>query len=56
MNISLPLELAGFVREKVEAGLYSSASEVVRESLRHLVHCGAGGTRYGVEDLSLIHI
>jgi antitoxin ParD1/3/4 len=36
MNISLPPELARFVREKVESGLYSSASEVVREALRRL--------------------
>lgn len=36
MNISLPGELARYVREKVEGGLYSSASEVVREALRRL--------------------
>ncbi|HMQ22588.1 MAG TPA: type II toxin-antitoxin system ParD family antitoxin [Planctomycetota bacterium] len=36
MNISLPAELARYVREKVEGGQYSSASEVVREALRRL--------------------
>jgi antitoxin ParD1/3/4 len=34
MNVSLPAELARFVREKVENGTYSSASEVIREALR----------------------
>lgn len=36
MNISLPAELARYVREKVEGGHYSSVSEVVREALRRL--------------------
>ena len=36
MNISLPSELARYVREKVEGGLYSSVSEVVREAIRRL--------------------
>ncbi len=36
MNVSLPAQLEQYVREKVESGLYSSASEVVREALRLL--------------------
>lgn len=36
MNISLTPELEKFVDEKVKSGLYNSASEVVRESLRLL--------------------
>lgn len=36
MNISLPAELARYVREKVDRGHYSSVSEVVREALRRL--------------------
>jgi len=36
MNVSLPMELARYVREKVEGGHYSSVSEVVREALRRL--------------------
>ncbi|MBK8099492.1 MAG: type II toxin-antitoxin system ParD family antitoxin [Planctomycetes bacterium] len=36
MNISLPNELARYVREKVQGGRYSSISEVVREALRRL--------------------
>jgi putative addiction module CopG family antidote len=36
MNISLPGELARFVRQKVESGRYASVSEVVREALRRL--------------------
>ena len=36
MNVSLTAELERFVSEKVESGLYTSASEVVREGLRLL--------------------
>ena len=34
LNISLPPELENRVRRHVESGLYSSASEVIREALR----------------------
>lgn len=34
MNISLTKELEKYVQDKVKAGMYTSASEVVRESLR----------------------
>jgi antitoxin ParD1/3/4 len=34
MNISLPPELENRVGQHVESGLYSSASEVIREALR----------------------
>jgi antitoxin ParD1/3/4 len=36
MNISLTPELEQFVQDKVSSGMYTSASEVVRESLRLL--------------------
>lgn len=36
MNISLPEELERLVKERVDSGLYGSASEVVREALRNL--------------------
>ncbi len=36
MNVSLTPELENFVQEKVKSGLYNSASEVLRESLRLL--------------------
>lgn len=36
MNVSLTPELENLVNEKVKSGLYNSASEVVRESLRLL--------------------
>ncbi len=36
MNVSLTPELEDFVNDKVKTGLYNSASEVVRESLRLL--------------------
>jgi len=36
MNISLAPELEKFIQAKVDSGLYTSASEVIRESLRLL--------------------
>ncbi len=36
MNVSLTQELESLVHEKVRSGLYTSASEVVREALRLL--------------------
>lgn len=36
MNVSLTRELEKLVNEKVRSGMYSSASEVVREALRLL--------------------
>lgn len=36
MNISLTPELEQFIQDKVNSGLYTSASEVIRESLRLL--------------------
>lgn len=36
MNVSLTAELEKFVNERVASGLYTSASEVVREGLRLL--------------------
>lgn len=37
MNISLTPELEQLINERVKSGLYSSASEVVREGLRLLM-------------------
>jgi antitoxin ParD1/3/4 len=34
MNVSLTPQLESFVKEKVSSGLYTSASEVIREALR----------------------
>lgn len=34
MNVSLPPELEARVRQRVETGMYGSASEVIREALR----------------------
>ena len=36
MNVSLTPELESVIAQKVDAGMYSSASEVVREGLRLL--------------------
>lgn len=37
MNVSLTKELEGFIHNKVESGLYHSASEVIRNSLRLMI-------------------
>jgi antitoxin ParD1/3/4 len=37
MNVSLTPDLENLIREKVDSGLYASASEVVREALRLMV-------------------
>jgi len=37
MNVSLTPELEKFVSNKVQSGLYNSASEVIRQALRLLV-------------------
>ena len=41
MNVSLTPELEKYVHDKVNGGMYTSASEVVRESLR-LLHTYEG--------------
>jgi putative addiction module CopG family antidote len=41
MNVSLSPQLANFVRSKVDAGAYASASEVIREALRWFAAHGA---------------
>ena len=38
MNVNLTPELDRLVREKVKSGMYGSASEVVREALRKMLH------------------
>ena len=42
LNVSLAPELVRFVRGRVRSGLYTSASEVVREALRLLVRAEEG--------------
>ena len=37
MNVSLTKELERFVTQKVKSGMYQTASEVVRESLRLMI-------------------
>ena len=36
MNVSLTPELEQVIKEKLDSGLYASASEVVREALRNM--------------------
>ena len=37
LSITLPPEMASFIRQKVESGLYGSNSEITREALRGLM-------------------
>lgn len=38
MNISLPSELEKMVKDRVNSGIYGSASEVIRAALRKFFH------------------
>jgi antitoxin ParD1/3/4 len=37
LSITVPPEMATFIRQKVESGLYSSNSEIIREALRSMM-------------------
>jgi antitoxin ParD1/3/4 len=37
LSITLPSEMATFIRQKVDSGLYSSNSEIIREALRGMM-------------------
>jgi antitoxin ParD1/3/4 len=37
LSITLPPEMANFIRQKVDSGLYSSNSEIIREALRSMM-------------------
>jgi antitoxin ParD1/3/4 len=37
LSITIPAEMATFIRQKVESGLYSSNSEIIREALRGMM-------------------
>jgi antitoxin ParD1/3/4 len=38
MNVSLSAEMVAFVQSEVASGAYGTASEVVRDGLRRLIH------------------
>ena len=50
MNVSVPEELAKFVKDRVSTGRYGSSSEVVREALRLMEK----REREGAETLALL--
>jgi antitoxin ParD1/3/4 len=37
LSITLPPEMASFIRKKVQSGLYGSNSEIIREAMRGLM-------------------
>jgi antitoxin ParD1/3/4 len=37
LSITLPPEMASFIRQKVDSGLYGSNSEIIREAMRGLM-------------------
>ena len=52
MSITLPLEMARIVREKVANGGYASESEVIRDGLRALQERDAAVERWLREDVA----
>lgn len=46
MNVSLSPQLESYIKQKVETGMYNSASEVVREALRLLEERDAARGRF----------
>lgn len=55
MNVSLSTPLEKYVNQKVESGLYNSASEVIREALRLLQEKEQKRERKARLDELLIH-
>ncbi len=37
LSITLPPEMADFIRQKVDSGMYGSNSEIIREALRGMI-------------------
>lgn len=52
MSITLPVEMAALVKEKVASGAYASESEVIREGLRALQDRDAAIERWLREDVA----
>lgn len=52
MSITLPLEMAKIVREKVATGGYASESEVIRDGLRALLERDAAVERWLREEVA----
>lgn len=52
MSITLPVEMARIVKEKVASGAYASESEVIREGLRALQDRDAAVERWLREDVA----
>lgn len=54
LNVSLTPELEAFIAEKVESGMYTTASEVVRDGLRLLRQADADREAWRAEARSRI--
>jgi antitoxin ParD1/3/4 len=54
-NITLPLDIAEAVEEKIKSGAYSSASEVMRDGVRALLERDAAVERWLREDVIAGH-
>ena len=52
MSITLPLEMAQLVKDKVLSGTYASESEVIREGLRALQERDAAVERWLIEEVA----
>lgn len=52
MSITLPVEMAELVKQKVSSGVYASESEVIRDGLRALQERDAAVERWLREDVA----
>ena len=55
MTITLPIDMAAVVRDKISSGQYASASEVVRDGLRALIERDAAVEKWLREDVVAGH-
>ena len=54
MHVSLPNELENMIKERVNSGIYGSASEVVRAALRKFFHVGEDDDNISSEEIKHI--
>ncbi len=54
IHVSLPKALENMVKDRVESGVYGSASEVVREALRRFFHVSENDNNIGSDEIEHI--
>jgi antitoxin ParD1/3/4 len=56
LSITLPPEMASFIRQKVDSGLYGSNSEIIREAMRALMERLDGAIALGLADAEAVRV